>query len=51
MLHYAVNRPVGAVRGESDLAPILPWLRRYNRWLEDRVRLNAAIARRRKQAA
>src|SRR5699024_10065853 len=37
------NRPVGAVRGESDLAPILPWLRRYNRWLEDRVRLNAAM--------
>jgi hypothetical protein len=43
MLHYAVNRPVGAIRGESDLAPILPWLRRYNRWLEDRVRLNAAM--------
>ena len=43
MLHYAVNRPVGAVRGESDLAPILPWLRRYSRWLEDRVRLNAAV--------
>jgi hypothetical protein len=43
MLHYAVNRPTGAVRGESDLAPILPWLRRYSRWLEDRVRLNAAM--------
>lgn len=43
MLHYAVNRPVGALRGESDLASILPWLRRYNRWLEDRVRLNAAM--------
>lgn len=43
MLHYAVNRPIGAVRGESDLAPILPWLRRYARWLEDRVRLNAAM--------
>ena len=43
MLHYAVNRPIGAVRGESDLAPVLPWLRRYNRWLEDRVRLNAAV--------
>lgn len=43
MLHYAVNRAVGAVRGESDLAPILPWLRRYSRWLEDRVRLNAAM--------
>jgi hypothetical protein len=43
MLHYAVNRPTGAVRGESDLATVLPWLRRYNRWLEDRVRLNAAM--------
>ena len=43
MLHYAVNRPVGAVRGEGDLAPILTWLRRYRRWLEDRVRLNSAI--------
>ena len=43
MLHYAVNRPVGALRGESDLAPILPWLRRYARWLEDRVRLNASV--------
>jgi len=43
MLHYAVNRPVGALRGESDLAPILPWLRRYSRWLEDRVRLNAGV--------
>jgi len=42
MLHYAVNRPVGCVRGESDLAPILPWLKRYSRWLEDRVRTNAA---------
>ncbi len=43
MLHYAVNRPLGALRGESDLAPILPWLRRYSRWLEDRVRLNAGV--------
>ncbi len=43
MLHYAVNRPVGALRGESDLAPILPWLRRYSLWLEDRVRLNAGV--------
>ncbi len=43
MLHYVINRPVGAIRGESDLASILPWLRRYNRWLEDRVRLNGAV--------
>lgn len=40
MAHYAVNRPVGAVRGESDLAPLLKWLSRYSAWLEDRARLN-----------
>ena len=40
MLHYAINRPVGAVRGESDLAPLLRWLARYAAWLEDRARLN-----------
>ena len=40
MLHYAINRPIGALRGESDLAPILRWLTRYAAWLEDRVRLN-----------
>lgn len=40
MLHYAINRPVGAQWGESDLAPILRWLSRYSAWLEDRARLN-----------
>lgn len=40
ILHYAVNRPVGCVRGQGDLVPILPWLRRYREWLEDRVRVN-----------
>jgi hypothetical protein len=40
MMHYAINRPAGAVRGESDLAPMLKWLTRYTSWLEDRVRLN-----------
>ena len=40
MLHYTVNRPIGAVRGESDLVPILPWALRYSEWLKDRVRLN-----------
>jgi hypothetical protein len=40
VLHYAVNRPVGAQWGESDLAPILRWLARYSVWLEDRARLN-----------
>lgn len=40
MLHYAINRPVGAQWGESDLAPLLRWLTRYSAWLEDRLRLN-----------
>lgn len=42
MVHYAVNRPVGALLGESELASILPALRWYGRMLEDRVRLNWA---------
>ena len=40
MLHYAINRPVGSVWGESDLSPVLRWLSRYAGWLEDRARLN-----------
>jgi len=40
MLHFAINRPIGATRGESDLLPALPWAKRYNEWLKDRVRLN-----------
>lgn len=40
MLHYAINRPVGAQWGESDLSPVLRWLSRYAGWLEDRARLN-----------
>jgi len=43
MLHYAVNRPLGALLGESDLTTMLPWLLRYSRMLEDRVRLNWAV--------
>lgn len=43
MLHFAVNRPAGALLGESDLAPLTPWLQRYSRMLEDRVRLHWAI--------
>ena len=42
MLHYAVNRVVGALLGESDLATMIPWLLRYSRLLEDRVRLHWA---------
>jgi len=40
VLHYAINRPAGAQWGEPDISPILPWLKRYSAWLEDRVRLN-----------
>jgi hypothetical protein len=42
MVHYSINRPVGALMGESELGPVLPWLRAYSRMLEDRVRLNWA---------
>ena len=38
--HYTVNRLLGAVRGQGDLVPLLPWLRRYKDWLTDRVRIN-----------
>jgi hypothetical protein len=40
MLHYTINKPVGATRGEGDLTPLLPWARRYTEWLKDRVRFN-----------
>lgn len=44
MVHYTINRPIGALFGESELASILSWLKRYSRMLEDRVRLNNAAA-------
>ncbi len=40
MLHYAINRPVGCIRGQGDLSPILEWLSHYKHWVEDRVRAN-----------
>ena len=41
VVHYAVNRPVGAVRSwGGDLDPMLPNLRRYTNWLRDRVKIN-----------
>lgn len=43
MLHYAINRPLGALLGESDLVTMIPWLVRYSRMLEDRVRLHWAM--------
>lgn len=42
MLHYAINRPIGATRGEGDLVPVLAWLKRYTAWVKDRIRLNRA---------
>jgi len=35
--HFAVNRVSGALRGRSDLAPVLRWMRAYAQWLSDRV--------------
>lgn len=43
LLHYAINRPLGALLGESDLTTLIPWLLRYSRMLEDRVRLHWAM--------
>lgn len=40
MLHFTVNRPVGAQWGEPDLAPVLLWLKCYREWLQDRWELN-----------
>lgn len=40
MVHYAINRPVGALWGDGDLTAVIPWLLRYSAMLEDRVRLN-----------
>ena len=41
MLHFSINKPVGATRGESDVIVILPWTLRYTAWLKDRIRFNA----------
>jgi hypothetical protein len=43
MLHYSVNRVIGAILGEGDLSSMIPWLQRYSRMLEDRVRLHWAV--------
>lgn len=43
MLHYSVNRPIGALMGDSDLTTMITWLQRYSKMLEDRTRLHWAI--------
>lgn len=40
VLQFAINKVSNAKRGKSDLATLLPWLRRYKDWLTDRVRIN-----------
>jgi hypothetical protein len=40
IIHFAINKVSNAKRGKSDLATLLPWLRRYKDWLTDRVRIN-----------
>jgi len=40
VLHVKVNGVTGSLRGRSDLAPVLPYVRRYREWLDDRVHLN-----------
>jgi len=40
VLHYAINRPIGCLWGESDLGHILKWIGHYSAWLENRATLN-----------
>lgn len=40
MIHVAINRHGYELRGRPDLFVILPWLRAYNEWLQDRARQN-----------
>lgn len=40
VMQFSINKVSNAKRGRSDLAVLLPWLRRYKDWLTDRVRIN-----------
>ena len=37
ILHLPINKPSSSLRGRSDLATILPWLRLYSKQLKDHV--------------
>lgn len=40
ILHVAINRHGYELRGRPELYPVLPWLRAYKEWLENRARQN-----------
>jgi len=40
VMQFCINKVSNAKRGHSDLATLIPWLRRYKDWLTDRVRIN-----------
>lgn len=40
MLHFPLNRAVGSVFGESDLASVVYWIGLYQQWLQDRATIN-----------
>lgn len=40
ILHVAINRLPYEMRGRPDLFAILPWLKAYRDWLEERARIN-----------
>ena len=40
VLHVTINKVSSGLRGRSDLAPILPYVRRYREWLDDRILQN-----------
>lgn len=40
VVQFTINKVSNAKRGRSDLATLLPWLRRYKDWLTERVRIN-----------
>lgn len=43
MLHYAINRPVGAQFGTSDLSTLLQWIQTYVQTLNGRAKLHWAM--------